>query len=138
MQSFDPLELVEGRTPGRLLDLGDYPGLVLGESPDAEPDAGSRSGAEGGIGTAFVHGELVRLPLDNVPEAVRRLDEIEAFAGFDRVGAAADGCLYVRRIVTVERRDRGTSAAWTYVFARADRGTPVLADGIWPASPRHP
>jgi gamma-glutamylcyclotransferase (GGCT)/AIG2-like uncharacterized protein YtfP len=98
---------VPGRVPGRLFDLGEYPGL--------RPDP-SR--------VAWVHGEI-RSPVDAALLGV--LDEIEEFPGYDAAGG-----LYRRRIVDVETLGGGTERAWIYVLGDAG-DAPLIAGGDWRA-----
>jgi len=65
-----PMDITSATCPGRLVDLGDYPGMLL----DVE-----RSGAA-------VRGELVRFADERLAQAVERFDAIEGFGGF---GASA-------------------------------------------------
>ncbi len=108
-----PDSVLPATCPGRLVDLGEYPGLVL--------DAGNAPGA--------VHGELVRIPGRALAAAIARLDAIEDFRGF---GVA--GSLYARRLVRVTCADGATSLAWTYLYT-GDVGTArPIHSGRW----RHP
>ena len=101
---------VAGRVPGRLFDLGEYPGLV--------PEPSRR---------AWVAGEI-RGPVD--AGLLGSLDEIEEFPGYD----VADG-LYRRRIVDVETGGRATTRAWIYVLGDAGEA-PLIAGGDWRAHRR--
>ncbi len=93
--------------PGRLLHLGEYPGLV--------PSSDRR-----------VRGELVEL--DDPERALGELDAIEAFLGY-----GARGSLY-RRVLIDARTDEGSTArAWTYRYLGAIDGVPEIASGDWRA-----
>lgn len=101
------VRLAVGR--GVLLDLGDYPGLVL-DAPDAGP----------------VRGELVVLA--HAATALAALDEVEGFIG----GGHRDN-LYERRRVTVRSGDGALWLAWTYVFVGDREGARPIASGDWRA-----
>jgi gamma-glutamylcyclotransferase (GGCT)/AIG2-like uncharacterized protein YtfP len=105
-----PESTVPATCPGRLVELGAYPGLLL-------DSAGRRS---------TVHGELVRFPDATLAAAVARLDAIEDFRGF-----GVPGSLYVRRLVGVTRADGSTPLAWTYVYAGDVRAARPIASGAW-------
>lgn len=94
-------------TPGRLLDLGTFPGLV----PD-EKDG------------RFVRGELIRCR--DHERLLRRLDEIEGFRGPGR-----EDNLFERKVVPVGMLDGHVREAWAYVYARPAGGAPVIASGDW-------
>jgi len=107
-----PDAIVAATCPGRLVDLGSYPGMLLAQ-------AGRPS---------TVHGELVRFPVATLGAAVGRLDATEDFRGFD-----AAGSLYVRRLVRVSAADGTAPLAWTY-FYRGDVGAArAIASGDWRA-----
>ncbi len=93
-------------TPGSLLDLGPYPGLVL-------------DGAAG-----EVVGEIYRAADHDAVFA--ELDEIETFRGF---GAA--GSIYRRAVVRVRTVAAGEVRAWTYVYAGSREGARPIPSGNW-------
>ena len=81
-----------GRVRGRLLDLGDYPGLVATVRRDE-----------------WVRGELYTLPGPNALQALDRYEDYDA--------ARPERSLFVRRMTTV-RLDAGARArAWVYEYA---------------------
>jgi gamma-glutamylcyclotransferase (GGCT)/AIG2-like uncharacterized protein YtfP len=94
-------------TPGELLHLGRYPGLVHGSGGEA------------------VTGELARLRLDDA--LIDTLDEIEGFSGY-----GIEGSLY-RRVVREVRTATGTGFAWTYLYLGDERGARRIASGDWRA-----
>ncbi len=90
------------RARGRLLDLGDYPGLVTGKG--------------------WVAGEVLRLrSRDHARQVFAELDPYEDFGGWN----ALPRSLYHRGIVRLE----GGGIAWTYVLRRPV-GRP-LPSGDW-------
>src|SRR5258706_48356 len=94
------------RTPGTLLDLGPYPGLVVGGPP------------------AWVVGELYVAP--DVGALFAELDALEGFLGF-----GFPGSVYRRAIVRVRRTDGTQTLAWTYLYAGSRNGFRVIASGDW-------
>ncbi|GAB4262615.1 MAG: gamma-glutamylcyclotransferase [Deferrisomatales bacterium] len=97
----------EGRTgwvPGRLLDLGGYPGWVAG--------------------AGRVWGEAYRL--SPLAPALAVLDELE-----DYYGPGDPRNLYER--LTVEVRGEGEPVrAWAYRYVGPRQGRPFVAGGRWP------
>lgn len=101
------------RIRGRLVDLGDYPGLVLA-------DDGS------------VMAELYELPfggagsqeLRDLRSALAAIDEFEGFDPND-----PEGSEYVRRYVALEHP--ANEAAWVYVLNKAPRRAEPLKTGDW-------
>jgi gamma-glutamylcyclotransferase (GGCT)/AIG2-like uncharacterized protein YtfP len=92
--------------PGRLFDLGAFPGM----RPD--PD-----------GSAFVRGEFVGLSnLDLLDE----LDRIEGFPGFE-----TEGGLFRRRLTHVGMMDGRVRSAWVYVLADEGQAAKTIAEGDW-------
>lgn len=87
---------------GRLVHLGDYPGLLPGSDP--------------------VHGELVTL---HPERALVELDELEDFRGY-----GAPGSLYRRVVLPVWSEGRA-AIAWAYRYLGAVDGAPVIASGDW-------
>jgi gamma-glutamylcyclotransferase (GGCT)/AIG2-like uncharacterized protein YtfP len=106
-----PDAIVAATCPGRLVDLGSYPGMLL--APAGSPST--------------IHGELVRFPGTTLEAVVRRLDGIEDFRGFDTAGS-----LYLRRLVRVTLADGG-SLAWTYIYDGDVRTGRAIASGDWRA-----
>ena len=105
-----PACVLPATRPARLIDLGDYPGMLLA---DAERPS-------------TVRGELVRFPAATLAAAVARLDAIEDFRGF---GVA--GSLYVRRLVRVTLADGSAPLAWTYIYAGDARAARPIPSGDW-------
>jgi gamma-glutamylcyclotransferase (GGCT)/AIG2-like uncharacterized protein YtfP len=103
----------ECRVRGRLIDLGEYPGLVLG-------------------GRSSVRAELYELPFGGVGSQELRdfrsaLAAIDEFEGMDPSDSAASE--YVRRYVQLE--SPAGAAAWVYVLNKpAERAEP-LDVGDW-------
>lgn len=99
--------VILANTFGRLLDLGEYPGLVDIDVSELE-----------------VLGEFVRL--ENPDEAIPELDEIEGFRGYGKSGS-----LYRRTIIEVHVGDGRTRQAWTYCLeSERISGTPIES-GDW-------
>lgn len=96
--------LGEARLHGRLYDLGDYPGLILG-------------------GSDIVHGELVGF---DDPALWPLLDEYEDY------NPAQPACSeYIREEV---RLLGGMDHAWAYIYGRSVEGRPLMPSGVWQAS----
>jgi gamma-glutamylcyclotransferase (GGCT)/AIG2-like uncharacterized protein YtfP len=93
-------------TPGTLLDLGPYPGLVLDE-----PKSSVIGEFYMGVDRDALFGEL---------------DAIETFHGFGMPGS-----LYRRAIVRVRTAERGSMLAFTYVYAGSRNGSRVIGSGDW-------
>lgn len=106
----DPFEggkgVVHGSVAGRLVDLGEYPGLLVGEDR-----------------TKRVHGEVYTFA--DLDEVFGDLDAIEGFNGYD----GEDG-EYRRCIVRVDL-DARERICWTYVFCGDASGKPVIESGDW-------
>jgi gamma-glutamylcyclotransferase (GGCT)/AIG2-like uncharacterized protein YtfP len=96
--------IVDAHTRGRLLHLGEYPGLI----------GGSRR----------IRGELVTL--DNPGEALRALVEYEGFLGYGESGS-----LYHRVVITVTTSDGAGALAWAYRYLGARHGAPLIDSGDW-------
>lgn len=83
-----------GSVPGRLYDLGPYPGAVL------DPQ-----------GTARIHGRVFELPGDR--DVLPALDRYE---GYDP--ARMGNSLYLRVTQRVDLADGGSILCWVYVYNR--------------------
>jgi len=95
-----------GSVPGRLIDLGDHPGLLLG-----------------GDGSC-VEGELHRL---REREALfRETDGIEGFPGYDR-----SPWVYRRAIVSARTSAGGSVRAWVYIYDGPPGRSRILRSGSW-------
>jgi len=105
-----PQSVLPATCRGRLVDLGDYPGML-----PAGDDA-----------PATVLGELVRFGDESLIAAVRRIDAIEGFRGF-----GADGSLYIRRLVRVTLGDGAVHLAWTYLYAGDAGLARWIPSGAW-------
>lgn len=92
---------------GRLVDLGDYPGLV-------------GDGRE----TSIVHGEFVRL--SDPRKALKELDAIEGFMGYGKPHS-----LFHRTRMSVDVGDGRIREAWTYRLASEPKRAQVIASGDW-------
>jgi len=86
---------------GVLLDLGEYPGLV--------------------VGPGIVRGELFSMPEGDL--ALGILDEYECYDRGDE-----EHSLYLRRQVPLVDPDE---TAWVYLYNGAAHGCPVVASGDW-------
>jgi gamma-glutamylcyclotransferase (GGCT)/AIG2-like uncharacterized protein YtfP len=103
----DALDFVaECSIPGRLYDLGEFPGLKLPAGDESRPD-GQR-----------VAGELYRA----TPATLARLDRFE--------GAVGEDPLYRRRRVDLLDPVR---TAWVYEYAQSVADAPVIDSGDWRA-----
>lgn len=91
--------------PGRLYDLGHYPGLV-----------------EGGDGS--VHGEALRLA--HPEHTLRWLDAYEGIGAGTR-----DHDEYVRVERTIRLEAGQSVTAWVYLYQRDVTGKPEVAGGRW-------
>lgn len=94
-------------TPGKLYDLGMYPGFVAG-------------------GDDRVKGELYRLQEENLEETIEMLDAYESVTG-----AAEDE--YARVEVQARIEDGGTFRAQTYVYVKELTSEPVIPNGNYAA-----
>jgi len=94
-----------GRIPGRLLDLGHFPGL----RPAARADQ-------------WVWGEW--LVFDDIQGALEAADQIEGFGGFGNTSN-----FYDRRLTQVTLADGSQALAWVYYFGE-ETGAP-LPQGHW-------
>lgn len=98
----------EGRlatTDGRLIDLGDYPGMVAGEE-------------------GVIYGEVYKI--DQVYPTLRTLDTIEGFYGYESTHS-----LFTRTIVEI-KTDHGKEWAWTYAYnIGSEESFRIIAPGDW-------
>jgi gamma-glutamylcyclotransferase (GGCT)/AIG2-like uncharacterized protein YtfP len=95
LQRFRPSLLGSGSVPGRLYDLGAYPGAV-----------------EGAGGADRIHGELYWLPRADVA-----FNALDSFEGFDPAKPGSNE--YARRETTVTMAGGGRIRAWIYWLSRA-------------------
>tara|TARA_B100001094_G_scaffold333400_1_gene411504 strand:- start:2570 stop:3493 length:924 start_codon:yes stop_codon:yes gene_type:complete len=91
------------RAQGRLLNLGEFPGMVYGEHT--------------------IHGEVYNI--DQVYAALQTLDSIEGFYGYD-----SNHSLYTRTIIKIET-EQGMEWAWTYIYNSEDENVQQIVSGDW-------
>jgi gamma-glutamylcyclotransferase (GGCT)/AIG2-like uncharacterized protein YtfP len=101
-----PVYALLATAPGRLLDLGDYPAMVLPQDHEC------------------VQGELFRF--DDIGGVLGLCDEIEGFCGY-----AAEGSLYRRALLEVDVGDGRIREAWTYLLAQWPEGAAGIGSGDW-------
>lgn len=101
----------DGTVPGRLYDLGNFPGLVL--------DATAQTRVSGGV---------FALPDVDVFES---LDAYEEYTP-----AQPEASLYVRVRFSVALSDGRTVSAWLYVYNRDPGDRPWVQSGDWKARHR--
>ncbi|MBI2434256.1 MAG: gamma-glutamylcyclotransferase [Candidatus Hydrogenedentes bacterium] len=94
-------------TPGILLDLGDFPGIVFSRGPER-----------------WVQGEFCRIR--RIEDAIRILDQCEGFTGFGNAGS-----LYRRTLILVGVGEGRVRRAWTYVYNGPKDGSPIIECGDW-------
>jgi gamma-glutamylcyclotransferase (GGCT)/AIG2-like uncharacterized protein YtfP len=82
----------KGTMRGKLLDLGDYPGVLLQKRGKEE-----------------VSGHIFSIPPD--PELLNRLDRYEEY-----FADSPDSSLFLRKLVNVKRDDGSTERCWVYVL----------------------
>jgi gamma-glutamylcyclotransferase (GGCT)/AIG2-like uncharacterized protein YtfP len=107
IQAEGPREFVPARTPGRLVDLGEYPGLIPAR----------RSGQ-------WVLGEYAEF--ENLDSLLPQLDFVEEY----RPDAEAQS-LYLRRSVPVVLQDGTERWAWTYIYNRPYDPRSIIQSGDW-------
>ena len=100
--------LAEATVPGRLYDLGEYPGLVRGEPREQAP--------------ALVRGELWRIDDESVWPVI---DDFEGIGPGDRAPT-----LY-RRVLARAAGARGVETCWVYLYNRDVATYPVVRSGDW-------
>ena len=94
--------LGEATVAGVLVDLGDYPGLL--------------------VGSGLVQGGIYRL--DAPERTFAWLDQYEGISG-------TPGDEYERRVMTVTCDGGIQHAAWVYVMVASAAGRPVISSGRW-------
>jgi len=94
-------------TPGRLLDLGVFPGMLLPNAADQ-----------------WVHGEFIRLR--DIGSALKQLDSIEVFRGFGQPDS-----LYRRSLIDVGVGDGRIRRAWTYFINDPHCNALSIPSGNW-------
>jgi gamma-glutamylcyclotransferase (GGCT)/AIG2-like uncharacterized protein YtfP len=102
-----PLRIVPARTPGRLVNLGEYPGLIPAR----------RSGQ-------WVRGEFAEFPA--AESLLAQLDFVEEYSPREEARS-----LYLRRSVPVVLEDRTESWAWAYLYNRPYDPRCIIGSGDW-------
>lgn len=100
----------QARVPGRLYDLGEFPGAVLDDSARTS-----------------ISGELFALPNDG--SILNALDEYEEFNGDD-----GRKSLFVRTKANVEVPDGRQIESWIYVYNRDPGNAPIITSGDYSQS----
>jgi gamma-glutamylcyclotransferase (GGCT)/AIG2-like uncharacterized protein YtfP len=102
-----------GWVEGVLYDVGEFPAMVEG--------------------AGRVHGELMRVAVDDLPGVLRVLDRLEGYDSRDEAGS-----MYLRRIVEVTGESGTCERAYAYLCNPAHPGMPpmdcfpVVEGGDWP------
>src|SRR5262245_60236003 len=99
------LRIGAGSVPGRLYDLGDFPGAVLDPGCDAK-----------------VIGEVFQLPDDGAALAA-----LDAYEGIDPQDQG--DCMFVRREAEITLEDGGALRCWIYVYNREVASSTLIASG---------
>lgn len=107
IEAAGPRLLVPARTPGRLLDLGDYPGMVPAR----------RSGQ-------WVRGEYGEF--ESLDSLLPQLDFTEEY----RLDAEPQS-LYLRRSAPVTLEDGSERWAWVYIYNRPYDPRSIIRSGDW-------
>jgi gamma-glutamylcyclotransferase (GGCT)/AIG2-like uncharacterized protein YtfP len=103
----NPIRIVPATAPGRLVDLGEFPGLVPPRMPRHR-----------------VTGEYVEF--DPASGLLARLDAIEEY-----LPANERASLYIRRRIEVTLQDATTAAAWAYIYNRPYDPRRIIKSGDW-------
>lgn len=105
-----PCEFVSrGRIPGRLLSLGEYPGVVAAVDPED-----------------WVLGDVYRL--QDGTKALVRMDRYEGF-----VPESSEGCEFRRELSEVRLDSGETVTAWVYYYNLPSDALPRIASGDYRA-----
>jgi len=107
-----PRRILRARTPGRLVDLGAYPGLLPAR----------RSGQ-------WVRGEFVELPEENLHEMATLLAQLDFVEEY--LPNAEASSLYLRRMVPVVLEDETESWASAYLYNRPYDPRRMIRSGDW-------
>ena len=112
MLAANPQRIVPARTSGRLVDLGDYPGLIPARRSEQ-----------------WVFGEFIEF---QVAEA-REMDSLLAQLDFieEYLPGAEARSLYLRRAVPVILEDQTESWAWAYLYNRPYDPRRMIRSGDW-------
>ena len=101
------LELIgDGFIFGRLYDLGEYPGAILGSRREK------------------IFGKLLRFPESDAETLLCRLD---AYEGYDPKHPASS--LFVRRRTTINQPDGSPVAGWVYEYRGNVKSRPLIKSG---------
>jgi gamma-glutamylcyclotransferase (GGCT)/AIG2-like uncharacterized protein YtfP len=107
------LELIgDGFIFGRLYDLGEYPGAVLGSCHDK------------------IFGKVLRLPEDDAETLLCRLD---AYEGYDPKDPASS--LFIRRRTTISRPNHSPVIGWVYEYRGSVKSRPLIKGGHYSRVP---
>jgi gamma-glutamylcyclotransferase (GGCT)/AIG2-like uncharacterized protein YtfP len=98
------------RVPGRLYDLGEYPGAVIDQSAKS-----------------FIKGELFELPDDD--SLLKALDDYEEFDRSDRKNS-----LFIRARVNAGLIDGRRLSSWMYVYNQDPGGARLIVSGDYSES----
>ncbi len=107
IEAAGPIRVLPARTPGRLVDLGSYPGLIPAR----------RSGQ-------WVLGEYAEF--ETLEAVLPKLDFVEEY----RPDAEAQS-LYLRRSVPVILDDGSERWAWAYLYNRPYDPRRIIKSGDW-------
>lgn len=101
----NPGEVIPASCPGRLMDLGEFPGLVNG-----------RQGEE-------IRGELI--PFPSAEAWVNEIDSVEEFLGYGESGSN------YRRIIRRASTQNDVFHAWTYLYLGPTTKLHAIRSGDW-------
>ena len=107
IEAAGPVRVIPARTPGRLVDLGEYPGLIPAR----------RSGQ-------WVRGEYTEFA--NLDSVLPRLDFAEEYEP-----DAEARSRYLRRSVPVVLDDGSERWAWAYIYNRPYDPRRIIKSGDW-------
>lgn len=107
IEAASPLPAVPARTPGRLVDLGDYPGMIP-----------ARRGGQWVLGEYF--------EFQNRVSVLPQLDFVEEYRPTSEAHS-----LYLRRAVPVVLEDGTERQAWAYIYNRAYDPRRIILCGEW-------
>ena len=102
--------LGRGRVPGKLFDLGEYPGAIVDVSSNT-----------------FVNGLVVELPLDRAA-----LDALDRYEEFDP--SNPQNSLFIRTRTTVQLVSGKSVQGWIYVYNRDPGDAPIVRGGEYSKS----
>ncbi|MDW7673632.1 MAG: gamma-glutamylcyclotransferase family protein [Bacillota bacterium] len=100
---------IEATTLGKLIDLGEYPGMVPSDDP-----------------TDLIYGEVV-IAEDKWQEVLAKLDEYEDYLACDEANS-----LYVRRKAVATITETGEKIeVWCYLYNQDIKDYPIISSGSW-------